>query len=276
MKMRLRAVVVLSLSVCLAGVCGAASAQAQTEIVCIFTGVSGTLTAGNGTHGGHGHGIQNVVDDASDPSSVTTPLGPAIDIPAGGLDVERGSYSFTTDGGAGIATCAGRFEGALLPPTAVTISSDGFYDSIVCGTGFAHDLDGSGTTVRGTGIAIGPDELGYEIAFAAGAGAVVIGPDGQPALSGATELLLRDTDPDHPSGEHGFHAADGVFPSSAGWSIHGDKASDYVGTGVVHIDPGKTRNPLAADDNCLTQINENDLNDTDDFEVAGAFVATRP
>ena len=112
----------------------------------------------------------------------------------------------------------------------VQIDSAGLYDNILCGTGFAHDLDGSDTTVEGTSlvgpsvdadsISIGRGELGHEIAFVAGVGALRIGAPG----------------------DNGHHWLSSVAPR------HGDKSdpdewhdrisSEYTGTGIVQIAPG--------------------------------------
>jgi len=248
----------------------AGTAQAQTTVTCVFTGLSGTLNAGTSAHGSHGHGIQNAQDDALDPAT----------------DVERGSYNFQT-GPPAAATCGGTFNGIPVPATTAVITSSGFYDNIVCGTGFAHDLDGSGTSITAGAIVISPalgDHFGYEIKFKEGEGKLWIGPDGKPSKAGATELLPPDLDATYPGGVHGVHDQDGASPSSAGWGLmHGDVVSNWIGDGHVDIKPGPSSAvPPPAQDNCVNQVNETGVdnvapgyNDTDQFRVTGYFTATK-
>jgi hypothetical protein len=152
------------------------------------------------------------------------------------LDVDRGSYSFSTGGGAGglQAVCAGLFAGEPELDTDANIESDGFYDSIICGTGFAHDLDGDNTIVFGTSESVPPvldattyslGNAGYEIPFVAGNGPLLIGPDGKPALSGLSQNIASDMNAP-------THGPDGV-----GGGMHGAVDSSYTGVGAVHITP---------------------------------------
>ena len=132
----------------------------QTPSVCVFTGLSGSLTPD----------IQSIESDLL----ALTPL-----------DVERGDYNFST--GAPLNTaCAGEFNGNPRVEQSGTIVSHGSYDNILCGTGFAHDLDGDGTAVSfasGNGIGGSADPIGYEIPFIAGQGPMLIGPKGdRPSL----------------------------------------------------------------------------------------------
>jgi hypothetical protein len=229
---------------------GVSSAQAQTAGVCIFDGLSGKLDDG------HGHGIQNAQFDAS-------------------IDIERGSYSFATGGGVGAieAVCAGVFAGEPEVDINAEISSNGFYDNIICGTGFAHDLDGSGTVIGGTTESVPPvldsntisiSGAGYEIPFVAGNGPLLIGPNGKPALAALTEQNPPFA-PDTHAPTHGPDGAPGTGPPSG---MHGDVVSAFTGVGAVHITP-------RAPDNCVNAAAEADgFNDTDEFLVSGFFVAT--
>lgn len=261
--------VLASLAVIAAMFAGVSTAQAQlTAGVCIFTGLSGELDRGDG------NGIQDAVPDVGD----------------GLIDVEHGNYFFSTDGGAGdIATCAGVFDvpaqiGNQPLVTDVSITSNGNYDNIVCGTGFAHDLDGAQTQVNGQladGTPVSISGAGYEIPFVAGNGPLIIGPGGgvqTPALAEATSLLPRDAGA--PS-----HAFDGTGAGLLAGEEHGFKTSNYTGVGAVHItpgvapafDPGNPQGQLQRD-NCLSSpANVPNAGDpagfTDSFEVAGFFVA---
>ena len=218
--------VLTSLAVVAVMFAGVSSAQAQTAGVCVFTGLSGQLTPG--------------IEDASADDGV--------------IDIERGSYNFTSGGTTPDvpATCAGVFDGTPQVDQ-VDITSNGFYDNIVCGTGWAHDLDGSGTTVTGltTGISIGPNEAGYEIPFVAGNGPLLIG--GPTATVDASELLPADP------GRGSHSTATGLDATHAGVS------SSFTGVGFVHITPDS-----AQGDNCVASTGDAE---TDAFEVAGFFVA---
>jgi hypothetical protein len=246
--------VLTSLAVVAVMFAGVSSAQAQTAGVCVFTGLSGTLKAGDGTHtpaNNENHGIENIQADVSRGLAGSF-----------GLDVERGSYQFST-GAPAAADCVGLLNGVPTVALDTTITSNGFYDNIVCGTGFAHDLDSSGTTFAALNVGpnAGQDDAGYEIPFVAGNGPLLIGPDGKPPLAALTELLPADN---IEGGAHGVHAAD----SNGGTAMHGNVVSDFVGTGAVHI-------AAVAPDNCGTANDEGTLNDTDSFEVTGFFVGVK-
>lgn len=168
--------VVTSLAVTATMFAGVTSAQAQAGdefAVCVFDGLSGQLD-------------------------------PPLEQPPGSMG-QHGSYSFTGD-----ANCAAReADGDVLAPDAdganVTITSNGEYDNVVCGSGWAYDLGGDTTTT------VTPDDpafatiqgVGYEIMFAGGTGPMRIG-------QGAA-----------------------TAPSAGGQEL----AGDYVGAGVVNILP---------------------------------------
>lgn len=227
--------VLASLAVMATMFAGISSAQAQTAGVCIFTGLSGQLQA-NGA--AVGTGIQNADLDFQQAATLN----------GAPLDVERGSYNF---GGSG--TCAGVLNGAPQTGT-FPITSSGNYDNIVCGTGFAHDLDGNGTNLAALGVSP-TNPAGYEIPFVAGNGPLLIGPGGKPALAAVTDLLPPE------AGSVGTHPHDGA--ASAG--IHGNVVSNYVGVGAVNILP-------TSPDNCATSAD----GDTDQFNVTGFFVGAKP
>ena len=234
--------VLASLAVVAAMFAGVSTAQAQvppTAGVCIFTGLSGQLQPG----------IENAVPDVNDLL----------------VDVERGTYNF---GGSG--TCAGLLNG--VPTTgSFPITSAGSYDNIVCGTGFAHDLDGSGTTLAALGVDAN-NPAGYEIPFVAGNGPLLIGPEDKPALAGATDVLGGVT------GVEGTHPADGKAGTGTS-SLHGDVRSNYVGAGAVNIIPG-TNGPLSGqppNENCTEPagFQPGEDGDTDQFAVTGFFVGAK-
>ena len=242
---------------------GISSAQAQIPNtgICIFEGLSGTLNAGTSAHGAHGHGIQNIASDIAN----LTPN-----------DVERGSYNFTTAGGAATAVCAGVFNGAPVVEPNASITSDGFYDNILCGNGFAHDLDGDGTVVAGTtdpNLQIGPGEAGYEIPFHGGEGPLFIGPDGKSPLAAHTDNLPPDNQPGS-GGLHGDHDPDGnQGPPPPANPRHGNVVSAYTGIGWVAIEP-------QLPDNCVNAQNPeagnlDQFGDTDGFTVQGFFVGSQ-
>lgn len=209
--------VLASLAVVAAMFMGVTSANAAVGDagVCVFDGLSGTLNP-------------SIPGIANDP---------------GLIDVERGSYNFHTGGATGGlgAVCAGAFGGSLdVGP--VTINSDGYYDNILCGTGFAHDLDGAQTTIAGTGVlgtSINISGAGYEIPFVAGVGPLLIGPG--PSLAGLVTP--------------GTHAG-----ASGADATHGAKSSDWAGAGLVQIAPVN-----ATTGGCVIQ-------DVSEFEVRGLFV----
>ncbi len=197
-----------------------ASAAVGDAGVCVFDGLSGQLNPP----------IQDVLSDA------------------GLTDVERGSYNFHSSGATlsvlPHAVCAGRFGGDV-DVAEVEIRSDGYFDNILCGTGFAHDLDGAQTTVVGTGVlgtSINISGAGYEIPFVAGVGPLLIGPG--PSLAGLVT----------PGTHAGAAVPDGT---------HGAKTSDWVGTGIVEITPDF----FGSGDNCVASPD----GDTDQFEVHGFF-----
>ena len=168
-------------------------------------------------------GIQNISDDLGDPDP---------------FDIEQGEYIFDGE-------CAG---------TGVEIHSDGYYDNILCGSGFAHDLDGSGTAV---GVLGG---WGYEILFAGGVGALFIGPDGRDPLVNQLSGDLGIADGDHQGGA-----------ATAGDADHNHSAveSGFTGHGAVWITPGAGPHP-SPQQNCTFSSSGT----TDQFRVHGFFVAT--
>jgi hypothetical protein len=234
-----------------AGLPAAAQAQGPAEVTCIFDGLSGKLDDG------HGHGIQNAQFDAS-------------------IDIERGSYNFSTGGGVATleAICGGEIGGIGFVGLNAEITSSGFYDNKLCGTGWAHDLDGNSTSISFTSASVPPllqarafslTNIGYEIDFDAGNGPLYIGPDGGIPLSGLSEFFPADSHA--PS-----HGADGVAsgPTPSPFSsMHQNIDSDWIGDGEVHITP-------RAPDNCLNAAAESDgFNDTDEFLVSGSFTMER-
>jgi hypothetical protein len=136
--------VLTSLAVVAAMFAGVTSANAQAGDAgaCVFTGLSGQLN-------------QPI------PPGLTDPL------------IQEGTYSFTgTD-----VTCAGVFGGQVITPLDdITLTSNGHYDNIVCGTGFAADPNGSGTTLAAPAKGLSVSNVGYEISFVAGVGPLRIGP----------------------------------------------------------------------------------------------------
>jgi hypothetical protein len=219
--------VVASLAVVAAMFTGVSPAHAQTAGVCIFNGLSGQLQPA----------IPNSIPDAS-------------------FDVERGTYNFSGNG-----TCAALLAGVPVIGTS-PITSVGDYDNISCGTGFAHDLDGNGTSFPGLGVSPS-NPAGYEIPFFFGTGPLLIGPAGKPPLARFTELLPPDAAaPTHP--------ADGV-----GGGMHGLVLSNYVGHGVVQIVPGTAQPPNPPNENCIEPSPPDPDGDTDQFVVNGFFVGAR-
>jgi hypothetical protein len=251
-----RIAVVASLAVLAAMFVGSSTASASHATgnggVCVFTGLAGGLNPP----------IQNALEDLGVPDNIDV---------LGALDIERGSYNFS-----GGATCVGKVGTKVFAPIPdpqpddplnglqnVTITSNGFYDNIICGTGFAHDQPGTNTNVtRTSGLMVdvgtvpptietsgtGPTitGVGYEILFVAGNGPLLIG---LPAPLNNLSAAVTGT------GAH--HAHPGV-------------SGGYVGAGAVHITPGDrlSTDPLnpTNPDNCINL-------DTDTFEVAGGFVA---
>lgn len=170
--------VLTSLAVTAAMFAGVSSAQAQYEqAACVFTGLSGAL-----------------VD----------PIPP----PPAGLG-QVGSYDFT-----GRANCAATLTGGgQITPDAdgenTTITSAGTYDNIACGTGWAYDLGGDGSTVVDPDAGAPISNIGYEIFFGGGNGNLVIGEGNANA------------------------------PSANGAALGGG----YTGDGVVHITPQNRQPP---------------------------------
>lgn len=226
--------VLASLAVVATMFAGISSAQAAPSAgVCVFQGLAGTLTPA----------IPNAVPDLTDGGSP--------------LDVERGRYIYNGTG----ATCAGVFEGS--PDVGnVAINSAGYYDNLICGTGFAHDLDGNETSVVGTGTlgtSINVTGAGYQIPFVAGVGPILIGPNGAPALPGIVT----------PGTHSGATGAD---------ANHSAVSSAWTGAGVVQITPGRDTDAPATRDNCITPAGTPAGNDgnTGSFQVKGFFVAAKP
>jgi hypothetical protein len=232
-----RIAVLASLAVVAAMFVGSSTANASHETgnggVCVFTGLAGGLSP-------QIESIQSDIGNPPDPIDAIT-------------SIERGSYQFGGD-----ATCAGRVGPRVFAPnptvslTNARITSNGFYDNILCGTGFAHDHTGANTNVavtsgvvvdtstvpptvnpNGSGPAI--TGVGYEIPFVAGNGALLIG---LPAPLNNLSAAVTGTGAHHP---------------------HPGVSGGYVGAGYVHIQP-------RAPGNCVTT-------DVSAFDVAGAFVA---
>jgi hypothetical protein len=185
-----RIAVVASLAVVAAMFVGSSTASAQSAGGCVFTGLAGNLVDDqNGSAG-----LPSIQKDLTDPAYAS---------PEDPQDYEHGTYSY-----AGPATCAGVFNGQTVAPGAnnATISSEGFYDNALCGTGYALDPAGTGTTIASTdssGNPISVTGVGYEIQFAGGHGPLFIGTNAE------------SRDPEH----------DGLI------------TGDYSGNGVVQIRP---------------------------------------
>ena len=215
--------VLMSLAVVAVMFAGVSSAQASghtgDSAVCVFTGLAGNL-------------------------SPAIPPGPQVPPPS------RGTYNFN-----GAATCAGTFSGSPYGPSPATITSDGEYYNIQCGTGWAQDVvtpagqEGAGITtidVSGTNAA-GQDippvtEAKYEIPFTAGNGPIKIG-TGQ-----------RTQNPF----DNGAYGPDPVAGPFNGDPINTDH---WTGSGFVHITPSN-----ATSGGCVSQP-------VSSFEVAGSFDA---
>ena len=200
--------VLASLAVFATMFAGISTAQAQSAGVCVFEGLAGNLTP---------------------------PL------PAGStdtIDFEQGTYDY-----GGPARCAGKFGDDVITPTGagpnVRIDSDGYYDNMVCGTGFAHDTDGSNTVVQQTaGGSATVDNVGYEIPFTNGQGPLLI--------AQGTTLAAQAGAPNHPEAGSDSSAS------------HGPTTGDFQGEGDVQIVPN--------DGDCVTTP-------VGEFLVNGSFVA---
>jgi hypothetical protein len=239
--------VLTSLAVGAAMFAGVSSAQAADAGVCVFDGLAGNLENEDPLTS---EGIPPASVDATDAN--------------GPLDIEQGTYNFSSSGGA-LAQCAGVFKTStvVFPPTNVTITSAGFYDNIVCGTGTAHDLDGSGTTVTSAVPPISITGAGYEIPFSGGVGPLLIGPG--PVISNEIPGV----------NQHGTGATDDGLDDS-----HDNRQSLYNGLGLVQITPGRddATPPSAANltsrDNCVDpRPGPGPKPGVDEFEVKGYFVA---
>lgn len=218
-----RRIGVIASSAVLAGMAiGSAPAQAQTDAVCVFEGLVGTVTPS----------IPNALPDALDGNP---------------LDWEQGSYSFS-----GTAACAGAWAGSFEVEPTFRINSQGYYDNLICGTGFAHDGDGSSTTMSSGRVTL--SGIGHQIDFVNGHGELYIGPTGAPSHARAAGA------PNHV----------GATGSDA---FHGPISSAYVGRGDVEITPGRDSDPPAARDNCMTSAGTPPGGDgnTGSFEVKGHF-----
>lgn len=229
--------VLASLAVVAAMFAGVPTASATHNAgVCVFTGVAGNLT----DEGGSG-GIPNAIPDALD----TNPL-----------DIEQGKYTYNSSDG-GTAICAGEFGGqAPVIANPATISSTGSYDNIVCGTGFAHDIDGSQTQITAGVGSIPAGSAGYQIPFVGGVGPLLIGPNGAPNLAGLVPGVTNHTD------------------TTGADATHGAVSSQYVGAGVVQISPGRASNTSPSHDTCVlpSVTPPGTTGDTDEFEVKGFLV----
>ena len=217
-----RTAVLASLSVLGAMLFSGPAAQADTGdiVVCQFQGLSGQL-------------VPEIIDIQSDLTEDITSQG--------GPDIERGAYSY-----GGGATCAGReADGTAAVDDGVTITSDGTYSNLYCGTGLASDFGGTGTDV----IFSNPDVddvtgIPYTVAFVSGTGPLVVG-------VGAT---LNEGN---------------VVPNIAGpgTDVNPDPTR-YAGAGLVNIVPkGLVDDPQG-------HPNGNCANDpVNEFEVTGGFIA---
>ena len=163
-----RIAVVASLAVVAAMFVGSSTASAQTAGGCVFTGLAGDLI--DDEYGPTG--IPSAHHDFTHDSELH--------------DFEFGSYDYS-----GFATCGGVFDGTVVTPSQdnAFITSNGRYENIVCGTGWALDPDGSNTvvTVQGPTAAIEVTDVGYEIPFVGGNGPLHIGtglPSTAPAHTG--------------------------------------------------------------------------------------------
>jgi hypothetical protein len=205
--------------------------------VCVFTGVAGNLTDESGAGG-----IPNIIPDAS-------------------LDIEQGKYTYNSNDG-GTAICAGRFNDTQpVVANPATISSTGYYDNVLCGTGIAHDIDGSGTSITAGVGSIPQGSAGYQIPFVGGVGPLLIGPDGGPNLAASLPGVTNHTD---------AAAAGDTADASHANSV----SSEYVGTGLVQISPGRASNTSVTHDTCLLPAvpQVGNTGDTDEFEVKGFLV----
>ena len=216
--------VLASLAVMATMFAGVQSASAQTAGVCVFEGLAGTLSPA----------LPNAIPDVQDGNI---------------LDIEQGSYVYSGN----TAVCAGVFDGAPQAAADVNITSNGYYDNLICGTGFAHDLDGSGTTVNSPSAGISVSGAGYQIPFVAGIGPILIGPSGAPALAGLVA-----------GGHAGASGAD---------ANHGAVSSAYTGAGLVQITPGNDADVGPQRDNCITPAAAGNDGNTGSFQVKGFFVA---
>jgi len=204
---------------------GISTASAQTAGVCVFEGLAGQLSPP----------ITNALSDLSP-------------------DFEQGTYKYEGD----TAVCAGVFDGAPQAATGVNITSNGYYDNIICGTGLAHDVDGDGTTVdNGAGISV--TGAGYQIPFVGGVGPLLIGPAGAPDLA---KVLGA---PNH---------TEGIDPQD---EQHAAVSGNYTGAGLVQITPGSDADVGPQRDNCITRPGDLPGNDgnTGTFQVKGFFVAAK-
>ena len=245
--------VIASFAVTAAMFAGIQGAQAQDAgIACIFHGVPGGWTP-----------IPNKTADTVTPS------------------VERGTYSFSTDGG-GFAVCgvegAGIFVGVASTATgSLTLESDGYYDNVYCGHKlWMHDLNGNDSSIqiRPGGFTVPPGRTititgwGYEIPFVGGEGPMLIGADDEPATAAFSEFIT--------AGDHSAHvSAFDVGTEDQGHGPFGGDGRDsrYEGRGEVEITPGSGEPPTQPRDNCFNQDDGDGLpNHTNEFQVAGHFV----
>jgi hypothetical protein len=224
--------ILASLAVVAAMFVGSSTAQGATAGVCVFTGLAGTLTPD----------IPNAIPDIADGNP---------------LDVEKGAYTYASGDGGGQAVCAGVVGNTPVPPTAATILSNGGYDNIICGTGFAHDANGDASSITAGALSLGGpgDPGGYQIPFVSGIGPLLVGPNGAPNLGVALT---------------GPNAADGAATIT----------SNYVGTGLVQITPGNDADSPTVRDNCVSPAGttgpfSNDGN-TGQFQVKGFLVGGKP
>ena len=188
--------VLASLAVVATMFAGISSAQAAVGDagVCVFTGLAGNLVdSENGAAG-----IPSAQKDFQSDMDLA--------------DIERGTYNY-----GGPATCAGVFNGIPVVPALnnTNITSNGNYQNIVCGTGWAQDIGGANTVADGPGAA-DITNVGYEIPFLAGTGPLFIG---TPFVSTA--------------------------PDTLGTPLGGT----YAGLGVVHIQPVSPDNCVTTDTN---------------------------
>jgi hypothetical protein len=172
----------------------------------------------------------------------------------GRLDFRQGTYQLYAD----VGVCAGVFDGVpAIHASRAEFITHGYFDMVSCGTGVFHDLGGYNSYVGGSPLM---SMIGYELPVVGGAGPMLIGPHGSHTVAS----LLG-------SGNHvGATTPDGN---------HAPAEGNYSGAGVFQLTPGHGYGEVQSD-NCVTPkvtLAESEVTSgyTDDFQVAGFFVATR-